>query len=395
MTNFENFKIKIVKKSMFNYNIFKKTAFLGTSFMYKKIFLLLALFLFLINTNSFAAGYRLPETSFTSLALSGANFAGTKDADASYYNPAKMSFINKNRQWETGVLYIALPEVGFNGVVSGTPINTKSRKETFFIPFFHYIHDKKSNGPRYGFSLVMPAGLSKRWDNPFAKLFAEEFTLKVGELNPSASWKLSKNFSIGLGARLLYAEGCVRQAHPLNQYSLELTGDALDVGFNISLYLKGSETFDFALAYRSKIDLNLEGNSTGSLTGTAFSTSANLTVPVPAQFNFGINYNINKKTSMEICYDKTFWSEYESIDFNYSNPVIEATFGKPSIKNWDDSTAIRFGIKHILNDRVTLMGGLGRDNNPVPIQTMSFEHLILMAIFSHLESDIRLKMIWI
>jgi long-chain fatty acid transport protein len=315
----------------------------------------------------------VPESSFASLSLSGANFAGAQGADTAYYNPAKMLFLDSGTHWETGVLYIRLPEVGFKGTITGVPKDIKSWEETFYIPFFHYV-DKKRNSPvRYGFSLVMPAGLTKRWDDPFAKLFSDEFTLRTGEFNPSISWKPADNFSIGLGVRLIYAEGRIRQEHPAGNFQLQLTGDALDAGFNVSLHLKGSEKFDFALAYRSKVTLGLEGDTQGRLAGAPFTTAASLDVIIPANLNFGINWNATTRTSFEFVYDKTYWSQYKNLDFNYENPAIETIFGAIKNKNWNNSSALRFGIKHKLNNRVTLMGGVGKDENPAPLETMSFE----------------------
>ncbi len=44
----------------------------------------------------------------------------------------------------------------------------------------------------------------------YQKAFAEEFTLKVVELIPSASYKITDNLSIGAGLRFIYSEGVVK-----------------------------------------------------------------------------------------------------------------------------------------------------------------------------------------
>ena len=62
-----------------------------------------------------ASGYRIPEQSLNSVALSAAYVAGANGADASYYNPANMSFMENGAFTEVAMTYINLPKVDFSG----------------------------------------------------------------------------------------------------------------------------------------------------------------------------------------------------------------------------------------------------------------------------------------
>ena len=53
-----------------------------------------------------ASGYRIPEQSLNSVALSAAYVASANGADASYYNPANMAFMAEGGYIETSLTYI-------------------------------------------------------------------------------------------------------------------------------------------------------------------------------------------------------------------------------------------------------------------------------------------------
>ena len=92
-----------------------------------------------------AGGYKIPEASLNSVALSAANVAHNKSADAAYYNPANMVFMKHDGIMEMDLMYIGLSEIDYKGnytssagVTSG-PHNIHSKSENFLIPSFHYV----------------------------------------------------------------------------------------------------------------------------------------------------------------------------------------------------------------------------------------------------------------
>lgn len=84
------------------------------------------------------------------------------------------------------------------------------------------------NNFRFGFSLTAPAGLSKRWQAPYPRVYAEEFTLKVFDLNPTVSYKFNDRFSIGAGLQAVYTSGKVKNDAVL--VTRDLDGDSWDLG---------------------------------------------------------------------------------------------------------------------------------------------------------------------
>lgn len=337
----------------------------------------------------FAGGYKIPETSLNSVALSAANVAHSNSADAAYYNPANMVFMKKEAVMEANLIYIGLEDVNYKGSYTNsfgttTGYDIDSKRENFIVTLLHFVSGDV-NGARYGLSIVSPAGLSKRWDEAPAIYLAEEFTLQTVEVNPSIAFPIGDKVAVALGLRAIYSIGVVKSTSPIA--SRDMSGDSIDFGYNLALSYKPTSELDLALTYRSKIDLNVEGdaelfyrdmtNAFGGGAGAAYSSSssASVSVPVPALFNFAIAYTLPSQTTLEFVYERNFWSEYKELDFNYGsgiNGVTNYVFGTPVAKNWKDTNAFRFGITQKL-DKLTLMGGAVIDESPAPNATLGFE----------------------
>lgn len=336
----------------------------------KKVFLVAAA-LALTAGPAFASGYRIPEQSLNATALSNAYVANTNGADTSYYNPARMSWMENRWQTDFSLTYINLPSIDYTDNRS-VAFNSGSRTENFLMPDLHVVSPDYHNF-RFGFSATCPYGLSKRWDNPYPRATAEEFTLKVYEFNPSVSYKITDQLSVAAGARMLYSDGKVKS----NAFGLgspaarDLDGDSTDYGYNLAISYLPIKDLSLAVTYRSKVNLNIDGNARLTYGPLAYSGYAEVMIPAPAVLTVGAAYTWNK-TTVELAYDKTYWSAYDKLDFNYASPQVPA-FDNPVTKNWSNSDAYRIGVTHQLNKQWTLMAGFAIDKTPVPASTLGFE----------------------
>lgn len=338
-----------------------------------------------------ASGYRIPEQSLNSVALSAAYVASANGADASYYNPANMAFMAQGAYTEMALTYINLPKVSYTAATgTALPGNTNgdSKTEEFLMPNLHYVSPSVGDW-RFGLSITAPAGLSKRWDEAYQKTFAEEFTLKVIEVNPTASYKLSDQFAIGFGLRGVYTDGVVKSngiaailAGPTYvNASRDLDGDSIDFGYNLAASYKPIKDLTLSATYRSKIDLTVKGNASlasvalpstvlGSYTG-----GASVTIPLPASLALAAAYTYDK-TTLEFVFERTYWSAYKDLDFNYDVDLTAtalASFDTPIPKNWKDANAYRIGLTHQCTDNLKMMLGFAIDKNPAPNSTLGFE----------------------
>jgi len=341
----------------------------------KKKIIVVSLAAVLAAGPAFAQGFRIPEQSINSTALSAAYVASTPNADASYYNPANMSWLESKWHTEASLTWIHLASIDYTDNVTAIK-NGGSRTEDFALPNLHVVSPEYNNF-RFGLSVVYPYGLSKRWDSAFPKASAEEFTLKTYELNPTVSYKINNQLSIGGGLRAIYADGKVK-SNASGALIRDLEGDTREYGYNLAVTYKPVENLSLAATYRSKIELDVEGTARLFGGGQSYSGHAEVMVPTPAVLTLATAYTCNSgRTTAEFTYDKTFWNAYDKLDFNYSGILPNATltnaFDAPLAKNWTNAEAYRIGLTHKLDSQWTIMAGFAIDKNAVPDRTLGFE----------------------
>ena len=151
------------------------------------------------TTALMAAGYKIPESSLNAVALSAANVANAHGADAAYYNPANMIWGTDGAALEVGATYIGLSKVKYEGTaaLTGPADNSiRSRSESFFVPNLHYVSERRGKA-RVGLSVVVPAVLSKLWDEQPVKFYAQQYTLETVEVNPSVAIAVDEEVAVG------------------------------------------------------------------------------------------------------------------------------------------------------------------------------------------------------
>lgn len=323
-----------------------------------------------------ASGYKIPETSTASVALSGANVAHVKNADAAYDNPANMVFMESTNHIEADLMYIGTSANNFKGTVGtdSTVYDISAQDQTFMVPSLHYVSPKLGDsGARVGLSIVVPGGLTREWKEQPAKSVSEEFTLQVIEINPTAAFEVTKELAVAVGFRIVHSSGIVKSSGAISR---DMKGDSNDFGYNLALAYKPMKDLEVAITYRSKIDLSQEGNAELYIGDSkVYDGGAAVSVPLPATFSAAIAYTLPTKTTIEFVYDKTYWSAYKSLEFTYSSPisnVLQPYFASPVAKNWEDTESYRLGITQEL-DAVTLMAGAVIDHTPTPESTLNFE----------------------
>ena len=326
-----------------------------------------------------AGAYKIPEQSLNSMALGAAYVAHTTGADTAYFNPANMAFMGEKQYVEGAITLAHLPS---NVYTLGGPYSGASETENILIPNAHYVSNPMGDF-RWGVSMTAPGGLTKRWETPFQKASAEEFTLKIIELNPSMSYKIMDNLSVGAGIRLIYSEGVVKsnsaEANAIDPRvpsgARDMEGDTVEFGYNLAVAYKPTDDINIAATYRSNIDLDQEG--TAKLYGNGqlfYDGDATVSVPLPAALNLAVSKTWNNTFTLEFNYERTYWSAYENLDFGYTgtnSAMIPAAF-RHSDKNWEDTNTFRLGAT-IVMDKITMMMGFAIDETPVPVEYISFE----------------------
>ncbi|MBU0961070.1 MAG: outer membrane protein transport protein, partial [Proteobacteria bacterium] len=276
----------------------------------KKKISVLALSSILITGSAWAAAYRIPEQSVDSVAKAGANIASSMGADASYYNPANMSWVKKDAwQFEGALTYINLPAITYTD--NRTPLyNGESETEHFLLPTVFLVSPDMNNF-RFGFSVTAPDGLAKRWTQPFPRSYAQEYSLKVFDINPTVSYQVGDMLSMAGGVRMLYASA------KLSSYAVQpdtgiaanmaMDGDTVEWGWNLAASLRPMDNMNLSVTYRSNVDLDLDGDvnmGTNYPQPYVMNTGGSVSVPAPAVLSISMAYTIDKAT-VDLTWDRT------------------------------------------------------------------------------------------
>ncbi len=319
----------------------------------------------------YAGGYKIPETSLNAIALSAANVAHSHGAENAYSNPANMVFMENKQNIEADLIYIGLDPVRYKSNDGTTDISAK--KETFLLPSLHYVSKKLGNNARVGLSIVVPGGLSKRWSDSPAVERAKEFTLQVVEINPSAAFKINDKLGVAVGFRIISSTGIVKSSAAASR---DMTGDSIDMGYNLALAYKPTKELEIGLTYRSNVDLTVEGNAKLYIgNAKVYDGGSSVTVPLPATIDVAVAYTFSTQTTVEFVYERVNWSAYKNLDFNYVSTIptiLQPSFDNPIVKDWKDTNVYRFGITQRM-EKYTFMAGAVKDESPVPNKSLGFE----------------------
>ncbi|BHH82029.1 OmpP1/FadL family transporter [Desulforhopalus sp. 52FAK] len=331
----------------------------------------------LIQTNlAHSAGYQIPNQSTRAVGIAGATVAYSTGAEASYYNPANMSFLSDAWFLETSLTMLYLPSIEYSD--NRSPLmDGSSESEMFYLPQIHLVSEDMQNF-RFGFSLAYPYGLAKRWEDPYPAASANEFSLDVIEANPTFSFLLTDSFSLGGGVRFIYSEGTVENGVP--GFTRELEGDDFQVGYNLAATYKPIEAWRVAATYRSEVTMELDGDADlvammGDMLVAGYNGSGSVDIILPAVFSLATSYTI-KDLTFEVTWNRTFWSKVENFDFNYDQSFLGTPFDgfdRPLTKKWDDSDAIRFGLTWSVVKALDVTFGFAIDETPVTEDNLGFE----------------------
>lgn len=338
--------------------------------MRKKISVL-ALASIFVAGSAMASGWRIPEQSVDSTAKAGANIASATRADAAYFNPANMGWMDDTWHTQVDATYIYLSPIDYTDARSPA-MSDESESEHFFVPT-GFVVSPDYGGARFGLAVVAPYGLSKQWEG-YGRAFAEEFSLVTIEVNPTVSYTFGDMVSIAAGPRMIYADATVSSdASGIGvPVSRSMSGDTVEWGWNAAIAVKPMDALNISATYRSNIDLDFDETTDLGLMGTMLRTPASVSIPAPAVFALSVAYDVMENLNIELTWDRTFWSEYEELNFDYNPQIPGNPFEAAVPRNWDDTDAFRIGLTYGLNDAIDLMAGFGYDKNPIPTENVDF-----------------------
>jgi len=328
-----------------------------------RVFVLLGLLL--SAQSSWAAGFAMYEWSARSVGMGGATVAGNPDASTVASNPAAMTELN-GTEVMTGMTAIA-PTARVE--IEGQPGCT-GEDNVWISPHAYAVAQL---GERYwiGLGVYNRFGLGTEFDENWAGRDNVYYAaIKSVSVTPVLGLKLTDTWSVGLGVEANYFH-FTQKKKVLSTYDVEVEGDDVALGVNLSTYYKPLDWLSFGLMYRSSISQHPAGdadsNAPGAL-GRMLSGDADGKIELPDSWTFAVCVEPLDGLSIEAGAIYTGWSSYDELDirFNGLSPT------GPAKKDWQNTWRLNLGLEYALCPTLDLRLGYVYDESPMKTETADY-----------------------
>ena len=341
----------------------------------------------LVAPAAWGAGFQNSGQSATALGMGSMGTANPDEPNASFYNPATMSFEEGFRIYLGDTLII--PTTTYQNDQGET---TETVAQTFPPPNFHVAY-ATSFGLAFGLGLTLPYGLGVEWPNDWeGRSVIVSQDLQNFDFNPNVSYKLPNlDLSFAAGAQIVYSTVELNRQIILRndtEVAAQLGGDGLGFGATAALMYKPIEELSIGLNYRSGVVVDYEGSAHfEGEEGTPFESSfvdqdISTQISLPHNLTLGVGYKFDKLFfGLDVGY--TTWSDYDRVDLEFSRPCEQGSSTcDPStdqtdpptttiINNWNNAFAFRLGVQYDILDNLQGRAGIVYDMTPIPDETVS------------------------
>ena len=331
----------------------------------KKILILSILLIFGLSSVK-AGGFqvRLQGQKQTSMGLIGTpmNFGSS----SIFYNPGALAMMKQDYSFDIGVNLIN-SHVLYQSTSSSYSAETNNPLST---PIHIYGAAKLNDKLTVGLGFYTPYGSTTQWDDNWAgKHLIQNISLQAFFVQPTISYKIMDNLSIGAGFVMVNGNVDMQKALPYSEEAnVRLLGTDFNYGFNVGVYYQATSKMSIGLDYRSQITMKIEdGEARFSIpesleTMVSKNNKFSAELPLPANLDFGISYQITEKLLAAIEVDYIFWSAYQEISFTFeeNGDLLDNT----NPREYKDTFVPRLGLEYKLNDMFTFRTGGYYDQTP-------------------------------
>lgn len=343
--------------------------------MIKRLAFFLVFLLCAAPTAAMADGFAVYEWSAGGVAMGEAYMFAEDDPSILAYNPAGLTKL-KGSYVAGGISYInPRGRADFRGGI-GSGETWSNAEAPAYVPNLFYTRQANDR-------LTWGLGLYTRFGNAseFAPEFPGRFNSYKAQITsvsavPALAWQATHQLSLSVGAEIMYMAlnarrklGAPPSLVPNSEFDFELDGDGFGYGWNVGLNYDFNKKTSLALVYRSRVDMELNGDVNVSAPGR--STGGGGEVTLPDSLTIGLGHKFNDRTRMEIGATHTWWSTYDRLLIKFDEPIL----GQPNSdtrKDWKNAWRYQVGIEHKMDERWTVMFGYAYDNAPMPDDTMDF-----------------------
>jgi long-chain fatty acid transport protein len=358
----------------------------------------------LVTAPAWGGGFQIPTYCVKCQGSLNAGAAASADtASTLFFNPAGLARLGK-RQAELGLHFATLnPEFvdggstnPFGGAAQG--LLTADGDTSVLIGNLYLSHPGFGDWS-FGLGVHSPYGLKtdypRTWVGRYHGVYSEVETF---DINPAFAYRVNPRLSVGGGLDLVYGKAELTNAvdfgsllsaqlggpipalditpgNPAADGYSVLEGDDWGLGWNLGILFEPEPGTRLGIAYRSKVDLDLEGESrievpsrlttlTGGLLASEIQdTRARLTLP--ATLRLGVHRDLGDQWSLMAGAEWTNWSDFREIRVRYDD-------GRPDFvdpQDWNDAWRFSIGAEYRLTPKWSFRAGLEYDESPIPQAT--------------------------
>lgn len=349
------------------------------------------------------AGIAVMEQSVKELgqAFSGAP-TNINDGSMVFFNPGAMSQVQGKLVSMAG--YVIAPSITFHdnasqlsSALGGAPLkggDGGNSANLVFIPNIYYVQELTSR-VAFGFGFNTPFGTRNGyqpdWKGRYQAIDSEIMTLNF---NPSLSFKVTEQFSLGAGFNVQYLQSKLTNAIDFGTICLQalgaascagqgllpqtadghasLKGDSVGFGYNFGAFYTLNQVTHLGVSYRSRVTHDVHSNANFSVPDNAailtqgggfIDTNARTSVTLPDNVLFGFSHRLNSRWAISADALWTHWSLIRDLRTDFLSAQRDDILDL----KWQDTWRYAFGINYLSEDnKWTLRTGFAYDQTPVP-----------------------------
>lgn len=345
--------------------------------------------LFVVNVA--AEGY---QVNLQSTRQSGMGHLGASlklGAESMHFNPAGLSFMEPTIDLSAGFTSVFAEAAYEKSGVKDRTNNTVS------LPFYMYAGFKIYDGLVAGVSVNTPYGSSLNWGKNWRGAdLIQDIALQSFNIQPTVSYRLTDRLSVGAGLMIMFgnvelsrammpagtltAMGLGDEYKDVIPVSATLSGKSgVRLGYNIGMMFDVTDRLTLGTSFRSCVRMKVkEGTAALDYASDAIQGliqaiptfpqldkgSFTAEMPLPANLNVGISYQLNDRLLLAAEWQAIFWKAYDELDIQFSETVLGG-YNLNAIKNYKNTSIFRLGGEYALTKRFDLRLGVYYDQSPI------------------------------
>ncbi|MEZ9671529.1 OmpP1/FadL family transporter [Vibrio lentus] len=313
------------------------------------------------SLNAFASGLFLQEAVVANAGTTGAgDGVYTRSSAAMWTNPATMSHMGESKTTINTMAFDLEMQYQDNG-------DKQDGKAHSVMPSFGAFHAHQVTDKLHlGIALGAVGGSSLDYGSDWAgAALLEDITLTAMQVNPSLSYKLNDQWSVGAGVQ--FSWGAFQQT--TSSFTAKQDTDWA-YGYNLGVMYTPTDKLKLGASYRSKLEHEFNNELKGSLPGNNRSLSTDLALPeiVDLSASYALNSQLDLLASIQF----HRWSEWDETVLDFG---VTAKDGIPIKRDWDDVWKFAVGADYQLNSDWRLKAGFSYETSPQDDPTMQYVDL--------------------